>query len=108
MLAGFDMKTNIREGADPMTGNKFLTTTGIDMEERKILQHSISSHQKELSQNLDRFVTSEGALLPKKSQRQLSSSASHLVNSGLGRGAQTFLLSNFFPFQAFSFIQINR
>ena len=80
MLAGFDMKTNIREGADPMTGNKFLTTTGKDMEEKKILPHSISSHQKELSQNL--FATSEGALLPKKSQRQLSSSSSnHLVNS---------------------------
>ena len=46
------------------------------MEERKILPHSISSHQKELSQNLDRFVTSEGAVLPKKSQRQLSSSSS--------------------------------
>ena len=82
MLAGFDMKTNIREGADPMAGNKFLRTTGKDMEERKILPHSISSHQRELSKNLDRFATSEGALLPKKSQRQLSSSSSsHLVNS---------------------------
>ena len=94
MLAGFDMKTNIREGADPMAGNKFLTTTGKDMEKKKILQHSISSHQKELSQNLDRFATSEGALLPKKSQRQLSSSSSSLlVNSDTRASMVTSLTS---------------
>ena len=69
MLAGFDMQTNMREGAKNIEGKE----TGED-EEKKV-RHSITSHQKEPTSLYQ--AASEGVDFSRRSsnQRQLSSSS---------------------------------